>query len=91
MKWIRAKLGKTFARAKVTKFQINRMNITAKEYAGYKKARLDPWAPSANDNYNLATWGITAEKYRQIDRIISDMYGIIRPRSLPSLAKINDF
>jgi hypothetical protein len=64
--------------------------ITPKQLKGYKRARLDKWAPSANDNYNLATFGITAAEYHRVHRAVVALYGMFIPRTLPSLAVLNE-
>jgi len=55
--------------------------MTAKQIAGYLKAKKAPDGISFNDGYNMATYGITMDEYRAIDRAMHDAYGLAPKRT----------
>lgn len=57
--------------------------MTAKQIAGYLKAKKAPDGISFNDGYNVATYGITMDEYRAIDRAMHDAYGL-SPKRTPA-------
>lgn len=58
-------------------------DMTAKQIAGYLKAKKAPDGISFNDGYNVATYGITMDEYRAIDRAMHDAYGL-SPKRTPA-------
>jgi hypothetical protein len=61
------------------------VRMTAKQIAGYLKAKKDyalsGGGVSFNDAYNKATYGITMDEYRAIDRAMHDAYGLAPKRT----------
>ncbi len=60
---------------------------TAKQLRGYYKAKKD-WI-GINDNYNLATFGITQAQYAHIRKVEQDIFGICQGNDRLSLRQIN--
>lgn len=52
------------------------MSVTDKELRSFKAMLADKWAPSANDNYNIATFGMSAARFYELRRILDDKYGM---------------
>lgn len=52
------------------------MKVTPKMLKGFKAMLKDKWAPSANDNYNVATFGIDAATFHNMQRVMESKYGM---------------
>lgn len=64
--------------------------MTAKQIAGYLKARRDQQRSTFggitfNDGYNVPTFGITQAQYYAIDRSMNDTYGMNASSNLTSV------
>lgn len=52
------------------------MKITNKELTAFHKILNDTFAPSANDAYNVATYGMEATRFYELKRHIESKYGM---------------
>jgi len=64
--------------------------VTQKEWKAYRTIRLTSLGlPSANDNYNIEVYGITAARWSEINRAVVSCCGIMDWRDT-SLKEVNN-
>lgn len=51
------------------------VKISGKQWRGYFEMHREPFGPSANDGYNVQTYGITGVQYRALLRIAENAAG----------------
>jgi hypothetical protein len=52
------------------------MKVTAKEIKSFNAMLADTWAPSANDNYNIATFGMNAARFYEMRKFVDSKFGM---------------
>jgi len=70
--------------------ELKMKKVTQKEWKAYRTIRLTSLGlPSANDNYNIEVYGITAARWSEINRAVVSCCGIMDWRDT-SLKEVNN-